>query len=307
MKANDTSLKRKNTIRDSKGDRVFGFIVDMFLIIIGIATFFPLIFVLSASVSDPVMVNSGQVLLLPKGFNLEGYKAVFENNWVITGYRNSLIYTVSGTFLNVLVTFMAAYSLSRKDMYGHRIITLYMVFTMWFGGGLIPTFLVVNKIGLVNRPTVMVILGLISIYNCIICRSFISSSIPFELQEAARIDGCNDFGILWKVVFPLSKPVLAILCLYYALGHWNGYFNALIYLDNRNYQPLQIFLREILIENTRVTVDDSIDLEAMVRRAQMAQVMKYSLIVVASLPMLTIYPFVQKFFVKGVMIGSIKG
>lgn len=297
----------KSRIRDSKGDRIFGFFVDLFLVIIGVITLFPLIFVVSASLSDPVMVNSGQVILLPKGFNIEGYKAVFENTWVLTGYRNSLIYTVVGTFLNVLVTFMAAYSLSRKDMYGHRVITVYMVFTMWFGGGLIPTFLVVNKIGLVNRPAVMVILGLISIYNCIICRSFIQTSIPFELQEAAKIDGCNDFGIVWKIVFPLSKPVLAILCLYYALGHWNGYFNALIYLDNRNYQTLQIFLREILIQNTRVTVDDSIDLEAMVRRAQMAQVMKYSLIVVASIPMLIIYPFVQKFFVQGVMIGSIKG
>ncbi|HEY8421024.1 MAG TPA: carbohydrate ABC transporter permease [Thermoclostridium sp.] len=298
---------KKSQIKDSRNDRIFGFIVDFLLIIIGLVTLFPLIFVLSASVSDPVMVNSGKVLLLPKGFNLDGYLAVFENEWVLTGYRNSFIYTVVGTFLNVLVTFMAAYSLSRKDMYGHRLITIYMVFTMWFGGGLIPTFIVVNKLGLVNRPVVMVILGLISIYNCIICRSFIQTSIPYELQEAARIDGCNDFGIVWKIVFPLSKPVLAILCLYYALGHWNGYFNALIYLDDRKYQTLQIFLREILIQNSRVKVDDSVDLEAMVRRAQMAQVMKYSLIVVASVPMLIIYPFVQKFFVQGVMIGSIKG
>lgn len=298
---------KKSQIKDSRNDRIFGFIVDFLLIIIGLVTLFPLIFVLSASVSDPVMVNSGKVLLLPKGFNLDGYLAVFENEWVLTGYRNSFIYTVVGTFLNVLVTFMAAYSLSRKDMYGHRLITIYMVFTMWFGGGLIPTFIVVNKLGLVNRPVVMVILGLISIYNCIICRSFIQTSIPYELQEAARIDGCNDFGIVWKIVFPLSKPVLAILCLYYALGHWNGYFNALIYLDDRKYQTLQIFLREILIQNSRVKVDDSVDLEAMVRRAQMAQVMKYSLIVVASVPMLIIYPFIQKFFVQGVMIGSIKG
>jgi len=298
---------KKSQIKDSRNDRIFGFIVDFLLIIIGLVTLFPLIFVLSASVSDPVMVNSGKVLLLPKGFNLDGYLAVFENEWVLTGYRNSFIYTVVGTFLNVLVTFMAAYSLSRKDMYGHRLITIYMVFTMWFGGGLIPTFIVVNKLGLVNRPVVMVILGLISIYNCIICRSFIQTSIPYELQEAARIDGCNDFGIVWKIVFPLSKPVLAILCLYYALGHWNGYFNALIYLDDRKYQTLQIFLREILIQNSRVKVDDSVDLEAMVRRAQMALVMKYSLIVVASVPMLIIYPFVQKFFVQGVMIGSIKG
>ena len=153
----------RSRIRDSKGDRIFGFFVDLFLVIIGVITLFPLIFVVSASLSDPVMVNSGQVILLPKGFNIEGYKAVFENTWVLTGYRNSLIYTVVGTFLNVLVTFMAAYSLSRKDMYGHSVITVYMVFTMWFGGGLITTLLVVNKIGLVNRPAVMVILGLISI------------------------------------------------------------------------------------------------------------------------------------------------
>lgn len=295
------------SIKESAGDRLFGIILYILLAIIGILTLFPLVFVLSASFSDPVKVNSGQVFLFPAGFNLDGYLAVFENKWVLTGYRNSLLYTVAGTALNVLVTFMAAYALSRKDMYGHRFITLYMVFTMWFGGGLIPTFLVVYKLGLVNNPAVMILLGLISVYNCIICRSFIQTSIPNELQEAARIDGCSDFGILWRVVFPLSGPILAILCLYYALGHWNGYFNALIYLNNRDYQTLQIFLREILIENSRITMDAAADLEMMVRRAQMAQVMKYSLIVVASVPMLIIYPFIQKFFVKGVMIGSLKG
>jgi len=291
--------------KESLGDRAVSFLIQASLAVVALVTLFPLIFVVVASMSDPVLVNSGKIFLRPKGFNLDGYKAVFENSWVLIGYRNSMIYTLLGTFLNVIVTFMASYALSRKDMFGHRAITIYMLFTMWFGGGLIPTFLVVNKTGLVNKPVVMVILGLVSIYNCIICRSFIQSSIPAELQEAARMDGCNDFGILWKVVFPLSGPVLAILALYYALGHWNGYFNALIYLDNRNYQPLQIFLREILIENSRVVLDG--DLEAMVRRTQMAQVMKYSLIVVASLPMLAIYPFVQKFFVKGVLLGSVKG
>lgn len=304
---NTETVSKSYSIKDSAGDRLFLIILYILLAIIGLLALFPLVFVLSASLSDPVKVNSGQVFLFPKGFNFDGYFAVFENKWVLTGYRNSLLYTVIGTALNVIVTFMAAYALSRKDMYGHRLITLYMVFTMWFGGGLIPTFLVVHKLGLVNQPAVMIVLGLVSVYNCIICRSFIQTSIPNELQEAARIDGCNDFGILWKVVFPLSGPILAILCLYYALGHWNGYFNALIYLNDRKYQTLQIFLREILIENSRITMDEAADLEMMVRRAQMAQVMKYSLIVVASVPMLAIYPFIQKFFVKGVMIGSLKG
>lgn len=307
MKKETAFQLKKPRIGNAHGDRIFSVVLYFFLAVIGLMTLYPLIFVVSASVSDPVMVNSGQVLLFPKGFTLEGYKAVFENKWVIIGYRNTLIYTVAGTVLNVLVTFMAAYPLTRRDMFGHRFITLFMIFTMWFGGGLIPTFLVVNKIGLVNNPMVLVILGLISIYNTIICRSFIQGTIPYELQEAARIDGCNDFGILWKIIFPLSGPVLAILSLYYALSHWNGYFNALIYMDNRNYQTLQIFLREILIENSKITMDNAVDLEAMVRRAQMAQVMKYSLIVVASLPMLILYPFIQKFFVEGVMIGSVKG
>lgn len=295
-------------IHESRGDRIFAIINYILLTVFAILALYPLIYVLFASISDPIAVNSGKMVLWPIGFNLKGYKAILDNEWILIGYRNSIFYTIAGTILNVLVTFMASYSLSRKDMFGHGVITFFFIFTMWFGGGLIPTFIVVKNLGLVNTPYVLLLLGLISVYNCIICRSFISSSIPGELQEAARIDGASDFQIVWRIIFPLSGPVLAILALYYALGHWNSYFNALIYLDNRKLQPLQIFLREILIENKRVSIPTDIeDLEAMIERTQMAQTLKYSLIIVASLPMLIIYPFVQKFFVKGVMIGSVKG
>ncbi len=201
---------------------------------------------------------------------------------------------------------MAGYALSRKDLYGRKLITLFMMFTMWFSGGIITTYLVVNKIGLYNKWYTLIVMGLISVYNVIITRSFMSGSIPLELQEAARIDGCSDFQIFGRLILPLSKPVIAILCLYYGLGHWNSYFNALIYLKDKNLQPLQIFLREILVQNEAVNMSSDA-LDTMIERAMMAQTMKYSLIVVASLPMLIIYPFLQKFFVKGVMIGSVKG
>ncbi len=299
---------KKTKIRESRGDRIFSVFNYCLLTVFAVLALYPLVYAFSASVSDPIAVNSGRMVLFPIGFNLEGYKAIFENKWLLTGYANSIFYTVVGTAMNVMVTFMASYSLSRKDMFGHGVITFFMVFTMWFGGGLIPTFLVVKSLGLINTRWVLLLLGLVSVYNCIICRSFISNSIPYELQEAARIDGCNDFQIVWRIIFPLSGPVLAILALYYALGHWNGYFNALMYIDDRALQPLQIFLREILVQNKRIDINaDAEELEAMMARVQMAQTMKYALIMVASVPMLIIYPFVQKFFVKGVMIGSVKG
>ncbi len=287
-------------------EKIFNMAINLILLLFGLIALYPLIFVVSASVSDPTAVNSGRVTLLPVGFNLKGYQAILKSKWIITGYRNSLFYTVSGTVLNVTVTLMAGYALSRRDLYGRRLITLFMMFTMWFSGGIITTYLVVNKIGLYNKWYTLILIGLVSVYNVIITRSFISGSIPMELQEAARIDGCNDFQIFARIIIPLSKPVTAILCLYYGLGHWNSYFNALIYLKDKNMQPLQIFLREILVQNETIHMSSDA-LDSLIERALMAQTMKYSLIVVASLPMLMIYPFLQKFFVKGVMIGSVKG
>lgn len=310
-----SARKAKGTrIRDSRGDRVFTVVNYIILTLFGLAALYPLIYVLSASISEPLAVNSGRMKLWPVGFNIEGYKSILSNKWILTGYGNSLFYTVVGTFLNVLVTFMASYSLSRKDMYGHGLITFFMVFTMWFGGGLIPTFLVVKKLGLVNTRMVLLLLGLVSVYNCIICRSFISSSIPYELQEAARIDGCNDFQIFFVIVLPLAKAVTVVLMLYYAVQHWNSYFQEMIYLRDRGKFPLSLFLREILVQSkfaeTAIMSGEAYSPEemlALMKQADTANMLKYCFIVVSTLPMLIVYPFLQKYFEKGVTIGSVKG
>jgi ABC-type glycerol-3-phosphate transport system permease component len=298
--------KSKNNIKEGKDNLIFNCLVYLILIIFGLIALYPLLFVLSASISDPTAVNSGNVWIFPVGIQFDGYKSVFTSHWIPIGYRNSLIYTILGTFLNVLVTVMASYALSRKDLYGRKLFNWYIAIPMWFGGGLIPTYLVIHQLGLINTPAVLLIYGLVSSFNVIICRTFISN-LPYELQEAARIDGCNDFKILWKIIVPLSSPIIAILCLYYAVGHWNDYFNAMIFINNRNYQTLQVFLSEILLLNQQIDISKVQDAEALATKLRMAQSMKYSLIVVASFPLLIAYPFVQKFFVKGVMIGSVKG
>ena len=299
-------MGRTRKIRESLDNRIFDGVVTILLTICGLAALYPLLFVVVASISDPVRVNSGDVWLYPVGFQLDGYLQVFRNKWIFVGYRNSLIYTILGTFLNVLVTIMAGYALSRKDLYGRKIFSWFIAIPMWFGGGLIPTYIVVNSLHLINTPVVLLVLGLVSSFNIIICRTFISS-LPYELQESAKMDGCSDFGILWKIVMPLSKPIIAVLCLYYAVGHWNDYFSAMIYVSDKNLQTLQVFLREILLLNQNIDLETIEDPAVVALKLQMAQVMKYSLIVVASVPLLIAYPFVQKFFVKGVMIGYVKG
>ena len=303
---NTSVLQQKNRIRDSYVDRATNYVIYVILIFIALVTIYPIIYVFSASFSDPTAVNSGRVLLWPVGFQIEGYQEIFKNQWILTGYKNSLIYTVFGTVLNLFVTFTASYALARKDIYGRTILNIFMIIPMWFTGGLIPTFLTVSAVGLINKTYTLIILGAINIYNFIICRTFIMNSIPGELQESARIDGCSDIGIMTKIVFPLSTPVLAILTLFYGLEHWNNYFTALIYLNSREYMSLQIFLREILIQNV-VFEGDPLELVDSVRRAYMLQVMRYGVIVVSSVPMLILYPFVQRYFVQGVMIGALKG
>lgn len=296
---------KKAKIKQTRGDIIYGAIVTGSIIIAGILAIYPVLFVLSASVSNPVEVNSGHVLLFPKGIQWEGYELVFKNQWILKGYRNSLIYTILGTVLNVAATVMAGFALSRKDLYGRKLLNWFIAIPMWFGGGLIPTYLVVNGLRLVNTPIILIILGLVSTYNIIICRTFMDS-LPAELQDAARIDGCNDFKTLSHIILPVSAPIIAVLCLYYAVGHWNNYFEAMIYVNNKEWQTLQVFLREILIQN--ISIDESMqDTEELLRRMELANIMKYSLIVVTSVPMLIAYPFVQKFFVKGVMVGTVKG
>ncbi len=291
--------------RTSKSDKVFDVVVAVSLLIIGIVSFYPLLIVVSASLSDPDFVNRGEVLFLPKGFQLTSYELVFRDDRIITGYINSFIYMILGTILSVMVTIMAAYPLSRKDMLGHAWITWFFLIPMYISGGLIPTFIQVRDIGLLNNPSVMVILGCLSIWNLIVCRTYFQSNIPIELWEAASIDGCSVYKFFFKMVIPNSKAIIAIMVLYYAVGQWNEYFRAMIYLNDSEFFPLQLFLRDILLASQSVSVDADPEIYALMTKQ--AEAMKYSMIVISSLPVLVLYPFIQKYFVKGVMIGSVKG
>lgn len=292
-------------VKKLNSDRVFGIVVNILAVCILIVVLYPLIFVLSASFSDPDYVLNGEVVLMPKGFTIEPYKMVFENQDIWTGYRNSIIYTVLGTFISMVMTICLAYPLSRKDMPHRRLLTLIILFTMYFNGGLIPTYLLVKDIGIYNTIWAVILPVAINTYNFIVAKTFFENSIPKEMYESAMIDGSGDIRTLWSIVLPLSTSIIAVLILYYAVDYWNAYFNALIYLNNEDLFPLQIILRNILlIGQTEQMGSNSV---GMGEKIKMAEAIKYSVIIVSSVPVLIIYPFVQKHFVKGVMIGAVKG
>ena len=290
----------------SKSDIVFLFIVYATVILISVVILYPLWFVIIASISDPNLVATGEVLLLPKGVTFEGFKYIFRDPRIWSGYYNTIRYTVVGTMLALFITIPAGYALSRTDMMGRGIIMKLLIVTKYFSGGLIPTYLVVKGLGLVNTPYVLMILGSFSVFNLILCRTYFLNTMPIELQEAAEIDGCGIFQYFLKVVIPLSKSIIAIMVLYYAVGHWNSFFNGLIYVTDSDLYPLQLILRDILI--TGQSVDPStVDPDSLELMKQIARTIQYGVIIVSSLPVLVLYPFVQKHFVKGVMIGSVKG
>lgn len=291
-------------IKQSRSDIIFDIINIAILSIILIIVIYPLILVVSASFSDPMAVMKGEVVLFPVSPTLDAYKAVFRNEDITTGYRNTIIYTVVGTAVNLIMTIAGAYPLSRKDFYGRKALTLFYSFTMFFSGGLIPSYLINTKLGLNNNFWVMIIPGAVSVWNMLIMRTFFQNSIPIELQEAAFIDGCNNISILLKIVLPLSTPVIAVMVMYYGVGHWNAYFTALIYFRDRNKFPLQLILREILVQHEMSQMTEG---ETLVSQVLLAEGIKYAVMVVASVPVLLLYPFLQKYFVKGVMIGAIKG
>ncbi|KRG15442.1 carbohydrate ABC transporter permease [Lederbergia galactosidilytica] len=294
-----------SAISESKSDRIFTVLNYTFLVLLLIIILYPLIFIVSASFSSAQAVTSGKVWLWPVDFSVEGYKAVFNHSKIWSGYANSLFYMVVGTLINVALTILAAYPLSRKGFRGRNIFMFLFVFTMIFDGGLIPTYLLVNDLGMVNTRWALLIPGALAVFNVIITITFFRTTIPGELLESAQLDGCNDFKFLWKIVLPLSAPIIAVISLFYAVGHWNQYFDALIYLRNENLFPLQIILREILIQSevTSEMIGYATEFEA---QTGLRELIKYAVIIVASLPVLIIYPFVQKHFVKGVMIGSLK-
>ena len=296
------------TIKLSSEDRVFFAINYIFLTCAFVVVAFPLLYILANSFSDPAAVIAGRVWIFPVGFSLKGYKAVFENNYIISGYSNAIYYTVVGTLLNLVMTTFAAYPLARKRFKFKNYAMFFFAFTMFFGGGLIPLYLLIKDLGLINTRAVMIIPGAISVYNMIIMRTYFQANIPDEMLESAQLDGCSDIKFLYHIVIPLSKAILAVMVLFYAVGHWNAYFDALLFLNSKDKYPLQLILREILVLNS---IDASmlagVTLQELEARLGMKDLLKYSLIVVASVPVLVMYPFVQKYFVQGVMIGAVKG
>ncbi|GGI46641.1 sugar ABC transporter permease [Paenibacillus marchantiophytorum] len=298
-------ISKRSKLKESTGDRIFLGVTYLFLSVILIAVLYPLVYIFSSSLSSPAAVSSGKVWLWPVDPTFDGYLAVLKNSQVITGYGNSFFYTFCGTLISVLLTIMIAYPLSRRTFFGRSPLMIFITLTMLFSGGLIPTYLVVKSMGMIDSRWALLIPNAIWVWQVIIARTFFQMSIPEELAEAAEIDGCSDIEFILRVVLPLSKPILAVLALMYAVGQWNAYFDALIYLKTQELYPLQLILRSILILNNATT--SNLDASDMVKRQQMTNLMKYSLIIVASLPVLVIYPFVQRFFVKGMLIGSVKG
>jgi putative aldouronate transport system permease protein len=298
-------LRKSRRIKESRVDRMFLFCTYLLLFTFLAIVLLPLLNILANSFSDPLAVSSGRVLFWPVDFSLRGYEVALSDPQIITGFLNSLFYTVVGTLISVSLTIAIAYPLSRKGLFGRGLVMSVVVFTMLFSGGLIPTYMVVQELGMLDTRWALVIPQAIGVWQVVIAATYFRTMIPDELYEAAQIDGCGDLRFLWKVALPLAKPMIAVVALMYAIAQWNSYFDALLYLRNEELYPIQLVLRNILILNTsgNFTTDASIAME----RQQLADLLKYSLIVIASVPVLLIYPFVARYFTKGIMIGAIKG
>ena len=264
-----------------------------------------MIYVVSASVSSGTALMAGEVWLFPKDITFLGYKTILQYKNVWIGYRNTIFYTVIGTFINVVMTLLCAYPLTRNNLMGRKQIMMLFTFTMLFSGGMIPNYILMKKLHLLNTVWVMIIPGALSVYNMIVTKTFIQSSIPEELLEASKIDGCDDIRYFFTILLPLSKAVIAVISLWYAVGHWNAYFNAFLYLTDKELYPLQIFLKEILIQSK--VNSELMDPEVALAMQNLQLILKYGMIVISTLPIFCLYPFAQKYFVKGVMIGSVKG
>lgn len=300
----------KSATGRSREDKVFDAICFAVLTFILLIVAYPLYFVIISSFSDPVRVSQGNVIFYPMGFTLEGYKKVFDTGSVMRGFFNSLWYSVIGVAINLAVTLPTAYALSRRDFCGRKFVTVFYLITMFVGGGLIPTYLVVKNTGLLDSVWALVLPGALGVYNVMVARTFFMSNIPGELLDAARIDGCSDTRFFFSIVLPISGAIIAILVLWCGVGHWNSYFSALLYISSREKQPLQMELRYILLQNTQAVDQVSMSVDVMKERERaeaLKEMMKYSLIIVANIPVMILYPFIQKHFVRGVTVGSLKG
>ena len=297
------NIKKKG--RKSREDRIFLAFCTIFLVFMGLIVLIPLMNVLASSFSDPSAVSRGRVWIWPVDLSLISYQNVirYQNVWI--GYRNTIFYTVFGTAMNVVITLLCAFPLSQHAFAGRKVVNKFLFITMIFSGGMIPNYLLIKQLGMLNSIWSVLLPGLLSVYNVMITRNYIEHNIPSELQDATKVDGCSPAQFFVHFVVPLSKSIIAVITMYYAVGHWNDYFNAFLYLNNKDLYPLQLFLRDILINSGFGTEVDDPELAAMLQ-AQ-ANSLKYSIIVISTLPLMCAYPLVQKYFVKGVMVGSVKG
>lgn len=307
---NDKAVKAGNTnikIKLTPVDRSFYVVVDVYLTICGIIVLLPLLHVLAQSLSDPMMVIAGRVSFFPINPTLDIYSQVIKSQNIMTGFMNTLFYAGVGTCLNLFMTVICAYPLARKGLWGRKVIVFIFTFTMMFGGGMIPTYLVIKQLGLIDTRAVMILPGAITVWNMIMCRTYFMSSIPEELYESASLDGASDIRILVSMVVPLSVPILAVMVLFYAVGHWNSYFDAMIYLNSPELYNIQLVLRNAINNVKSISENGASDMANMVKNEANGEAIKYVLIVITMIPVMIIYPFVQKYFIKGIMIGSIKG
>lgn len=303
-------MEIESKIKRCKEDVIFDTVIFIVLTILLLIVAYPLWWVIISSVSDPKAVSGGQVIWHPIGFTLKGYLEVFKDDSIVRSFLNSVLYTVCGVLVNLAVTLPTAYALSRDRFSGKKAITMFYVITMFFSGGLIPTYLVVQNMHLLDTMWALILPGCLSVYNMIVARTFFKTNISEELYEAAEIDGCTQGRFFFQIALPLSGAITAIMVLYYGVGHWNSYFSGLIYLSDQNKYPLQLVLRSILITNESALQQAATTAEARAalnEKKELIEVMKYSLIIISSIPVLVLYPFIQRHFVKGVMIGSVKG
>lgn len=294
-----------HALKRTKGDVIFDTINVIIMIALCICVAYPLYYVLLASITDPTVVNSGKVLLYPEQLFTGGYSKIFDYKPIWSGYANTILYSVAGTVLSLITTLPCAYALSRRDLFGRRAVNFLFTLTMFFNGGIIPLYIVISNLNIYDTILAMILPTAVSVYNLIVCRSFFDSSIPIELLEAARLDGCTDFGFFFKIVIPLSSTIIAVMVLFYTTAMWNSFMNALMFMQDQSKMPLQVILRNLILSNQASALTSGGT--EMIDRQKLAEQLKYGVIVVSALPLLILYPFVQKYFAKGVMIGAVKG
>lgn len=300
---------KKPSMPQGLDDHIFDAVALLICVIVLVLVLYPLWYVIVCSFSDPNAVTSGQVVFLPVGFTLEGYSTILDYAPIWIGYRNTIYYTVVGTAFNLFLTLPCAYALARRDFKGRTLIMMLFTFTMFFSGGTIPTYMVMKDLGVMNTVWAMILPYGVNVMNLIIARTFFQNSVPYEIQEAAMIDGCSNTKMFLQIVMPLAMPMIAVIMLYYMVSHWNVYFRALLYMSDPNKYPLQLYLRNILLFDQMLDLmeGDAEAIEAMTRRLQLRASIKYGIVVVSSLPVLIIYPLLQKYFAKGIMVGAVKG